>query len=125
MAVGSAASQKLWFAHPIWLRYNYWNNCSYTCSVSVILLWWRCMFQAGLFDEKPVVDSELLSRCLRASAVAIDIETETRWTGLGPKREFGLSYLAPITIIALAWREDDQLVNTALALPFDESVRAF
>ncbi len=81
--------------------------------------------QPGLFDERPPVDPDILARCLQSDVVAIDIETETRWSGIGPKRDYGLSYPAAITVIALTWREGPDLVNSALAAPFDETVRTF
>ena len=57
--------------------------------------------------------------------VALDIETETRWPGTGPKVDYGLSYAAAVTVIGLAWREGDHLVTTAVAAPFDDAIRAF
>src|SRR5262249_46155942 len=54
--------------------------------------------------------------------VAIDVETETRWSGRGPKIDFGLSYVADVTVIALAWLESGTIQSTALAAPFDRNV---
>jgi DNA polymerase I-like protein with 3'-5' exonuclease and polymerase domains len=81
--------------------------------------------QLPLFQETHEPDMEALRRCLAAEVVAIDVETETRWQGLGPKQDFGLSYAADVTVIALAWLEGLALQSTALAAPFDERVRAF
>ena len=66
-----------------------------------------------------------LARCLHADTVAVDIETETRWPGYGPRLDYGLSYPAEITIIALAWSEAGQSHTTVLTAPFDERVRVF
>ncbi len=55
----------------------------------------------------------------------MDIETDTRWPGVGPKREYGLSYPADILIIALAWREGNAITTTALSAPFSDQVRDF
>lgn len=82
------------------------------------------MFQLPLFEMHIPRDDEALDRCARAEIVAIDIETETRWTGFGPRQEFGLSYPADVTIIAFAWREADSIQTTAVAAPFDERISA-
>ncbi len=82
--------------------------------------------QLPLFEEEVIEpDHEALAGCLRASVVALDIETETRWQGLGPRIDFGLSYPADITVIALAWDEGDTVTTTALAAPFGASVCDF
>lgn len=81
--------------------------------------------QLPLFVEHFPVDPEALARCSQAPVVAVDIETETRWPGWGPRNDFGLSYPAPIPIIALAWREGEALQSTALAAPFEAQVPAF
>lgn len=81
--------------------------------------------QLPLFQEIHEPDREAMRRCLKADVVALDIETETRWQGLGPKVDFGLSYPADITVIALAWREGETIETTALAAPFDNSIGAF
>ncbi len=81
--------------------------------------------QLPLFQEIHEPDTDALARCLRAEIVALDIETETRWTGLGPKADFGLSYPADVTVIALAWGEGDSLETTALAAPFHDRALAF
>jgi hypothetical protein len=57
--------------------------------------------------------------------VAVDIETETRWPGSGPRMEYGLTYPADVTVIALAWSEGDAIATTVLAAPFDADVRSF
>src|SRR5258706_12802954 len=74
--------------------------------------------QPPLFIEEVPVDYDALERCLRADVVSVDIETQTRWNGIGPSRDFGLSYCADITVIALAWRESDEICMTALSEPF-------
>src|SRR5579871_2105195 len=81
--------------------------------------------QLSLFQETFEPDAQALVRCLKAEAVAVDVETETRWTGRGPKLDFGLSYPADLTVIALAWREGETLQTTALAAPFEAQVRDF
>ena len=81
--------------------------------------------QLPLFVEHFPVDHDALARCLKASVVAVDIETETRWPGRGPRHDFGLSYPAPITIIGLAWREGDSLQSTVAAAPFEAPVLEF
>ncbi len=81
--------------------------------------------QLSLFQETYPQDSVALESCLRADAVAVDIETETRWPGVGPKLDYGLSYSAAVTVIALAWAEAGTIRTTALAAPFDETVARF
>ena len=81
--------------------------------------------QLPLFIESYPVDTEALERCLRADVVAVDVETETRWAGRGPRNDFGLSYPADVIIIALAWLEDNQICTTSIITPFDESIPAF
>ena len=81
--------------------------------------------QLPLFQETHEPDWDALRRCLRAEVVAVDVETETRWQGLGPKQDFGLSYAADVTVIALAWLEGMTIQSTALAAPFDERVYDF
>jgi DNA polymerase I len=82
------------------------------------------VFQPSLFEIEHPVDLEAFHRALKSTELAVDIETETRWSGLGPKQEFGLSYAAEITVIALAWREGETILTTALASPFNEEVKA-
>lgn len=81
--------------------------------------------QLPLFQDIYPPDTAALERCLRASVIAVDVETETRWPGRGPHIDYGLSYSADITVIALAWRENGEYVTTVLAAPFDDSVRQF
>src|SRR5579859_5530520 len=82
--------------------------------------------QLSLFQEESIEpDFSLLQRCLKAQFIALDLETETRWSGKGPKGDYGLTYPADVTIIALAWLEADSIRTTALAAPFDKSVLAF
>ena len=81
--------------------------------------------QLPLFVEQFPVDSDALARCLRAEAVAVDVETETRWPGHGPRHDFGLSFPADVIVIALAWREADSIRSTALSAPFEPPVLAF
>src|SRR5690349_5343353 len=81
--------------------------------------------QLSLFQETFEPDAGALARCLKAEVVAVDVETETRWPGRGPKLDYGLSYPADLTVIALAWRETDTIQTTALAAPFDTQVQAF
>lgn len=83
------------------------------------------MMQLPLFEEHHEPDREALARCLQASAVAVDVETETRWPGIGPRVDYGLSYAADITVIALAWQTGGELTTTVLASPFDASIRDF
>ncbi len=81
--------------------------------------------QLPLFQETHEPDHEALRRCLRADVVALDIETETRCQGIGPRVDFGLSYPADVTVIALAWREGEDIQTTALAAPFDDAIQAY
>ncbi len=82
--------------------------------------------QLSLFEEETrPQDAMALESCLKADAVAVDIETETRWPGHGPKLDYGLSYSADVTVIALAWAEGNTIRTTALAAPFDEQVKQF
>ena len=81
--------------------------------------------QLPLFQETHDPDVDALRRCLKAAVVAVDVETETRWPGVGPQADYGLSYAADITVIALAWPEGGQIATTALAKPFDPSIRKF
>lgn len=81
--------------------------------------------QLSLFQETFKPDAEALASCLRAGVVALDIETDTRWNGLGPKVDYGLSYPADVIVIALAWGEGGATRTTALAAPFDEAALAF
>ncbi|MBI5957221.1 MAG: hypothetical protein HY866_00705 [Chloroflexi bacterium] len=81
--------------------------------------------QLPLFEEPVHYDDKALTRCLHADAVALDIETETRWPGTGPRLDYGLSYPAEITIIALAWGDSEGLHTTVLTAPFDERVGVF
>ena len=55
----------------------------------------------------------------------MDIETQTRWPGRGPRIDFGLSYIADVTVIALAWIEDDTIATTSIAAPFDSNIHDF
>ncbi|MHB8625268.1 MAG: DNA polymerase [Aggregatilineales bacterium] len=81
------------------------------------------LFQVS--QETPAPDIEALAQCLTAEVVAIDIETETRWPGSGPKVDYGLSYSADVTVIALAWIQTGTLQSTALAAPFDSQIQNF
>lgn len=81
--------------------------------------------QLSLFEEVHPIDWEALTRCLSASTVAIDIETETRWPGQGPQVDYGLSYPAAVRVIGLAWELDDRLETTALLAPFESPVSEF
>jgi DNA polymerase I-like protein with 3'-5' exonuclease and polymerase domains len=81
--------------------------------------------QLSLFQETHEYDPDALRRCLNAPIVAVDVETETRWPGTGPKLDYGLSYSAAVTVIALAWVENETITTTALAAPFDEDIRDY
>jgi hypothetical protein len=81
--------------------------------------------QLQLFQETVAPDFNALARCVRAEVVALDVETETRWPGYGPRLDYGLSYPADLTVIALSWYEANELHSTALAAPFDDRVRAW
>jgi DNA polymerase I-like protein with 3'-5' exonuclease and polymerase domains len=82
--------------------------------------------QLSLFEETThPKDYSALERCLKAEAVSVDIETETRWPGRGPKLDYGLSFSAAITMIALAWAEGRGISTTVLVAPFDEEVLDF
>jgi DNA polymerase family A/3'-5' exonuclease len=81
--------------------------------------------QLPLFQETHDIDAAALARCLRSAVVAVDVETETRWPGVGPRLDYGLSYSANVTVIGLAWLEGETIQTTALAAPFDERARDF
>jgi len=82
--------------------------------------------QLSLFPEVHDSDPDALARCLKAQVVALDIETDTRWPGTGPRLDYGLSYQAAVTVIALAWRADNgNISTTALAAPFNQADRDF
>lgn len=81
--------------------------------------------QLSLFPEIHEPDIDALTRCLAAGVVAVDIETDTRWPGIGPELDYGLSYPADVTVIGLAWAEDGVTQATALAAPFDEVATTF
>jgi DNA polymerase I-like protein with 3'-5' exonuclease and polymerase domains len=83
------------------------------------------MMQLPLFQETHTPDADALRCCLWAKVVAVDVETETRWPGQGPRLDYGLSYPAAVTVIGLAWSEDEGIQTTALAAPFDDTVRDF
>ncbi len=82
--------------------------------------------QATLFDvethtSESFVDREALGRALTAPHVAIDVETDTKWKGVGPEKDYGLSYCADITHIALVWKETSGITGTVLIAPFDQA----
>lgn len=81
--------------------------------------------QLALFQEHHEPDRDALRRCEQASVVAVDVETETRWPGIGPRVDFGLSYPSGITSLALAWRDGEALGSTALIAPFGDEVIAW
>lgn len=82
--------------------------------------------QLSLFQESFEPDNEALASCLKAEVVAIDLETQTRWPGDGPKIDYGLSYSADVTVIALAWLEANGTIRTtALAAPFEQATLTF
>ena len=89
--------------------------------------------QLSLFQETFEPDSQALARCLKASLVAVDVETETRWPGRGPRIDYGLSYSADLTVIALAWDssyvlydgvlDDAEIARLAANVPLQEAGR--
>lgn len=83
--------------------------------------------QLSLFPESHEPDWDALRHCLKADVVAVDVETETRWPGRGPRLDYGLSYSADVTVIALAWLDGDgeSSRTTALASPFDDTIHHF
>lgn len=81
--------------------------------------------QLPLFQESIELDAEALARCLRAAVVALDVETDTRWSGIGPQADYGLSYPSDIIVIALAWTEDGAIRTTALAAPLESRALEF
>jgi DNA polymerase I len=83
------------------------------------------MMQLPLFQETHTPDFDALQLCLQAAVVAVDVETDTRWPGQGPRLDYGLSYSAAVTVIGLAWSEDEAVQTTALAAPFDTRIREF
>jgi len=81
--------------------------------------------QLPLFEQHIEPDDDALRRCLYTNVVALDIETDTRWPGVGPRLDYGLSYSAAVTVIALAWVENGALATTVLAAPFHEDACRF
>ncbi len=81
--------------------------------------------QLPLFQETHTPDMNALRRCLRAPVIAVDVETDTRWPGQGPKLDYGLSYAAGVTVIGLAWFEGEEMQTTALAAPFEPEICEF
>lgn len=75
--------------------------------------------QISMFDAQPVtVNLEALySRGFTAPCLALDIETNTAWQGVGPEAEYGLSYPAEITVIAFAWPEGKDIHTAVYASP--------
>jgi len=80
-------------------------------------------------ELKPFFDEAMFKRGAGPRPhVAIDIETETRWPGTGPKNDYGLSYCADVRVISLAWRELGQagdaegMSSTVLVGPFPPKV---
>jgi DNA polymerase I-like protein with 3'-5' exonuclease and polymerase domains len=81
--------------------------------------------QPELFSEIPSLpyDENLLAKAVGAPALAVDIETDTDYSRhkIGPEKDFGLSYCAPVTVVALAFRDTDSEIKcVVLATPFDE-----
>jgi DNA polymerase I-like protein with 3'-5' exonuclease and polymerase domains len=81
--------------------------------------------QLSLFPETHQTDHAALNRSLHSAVVSVDVETETRWLGHGPKLDYGLSYIADVTVIALAWLEDNTIATTAITAPFDSAIFDF
>lgn len=81
--------------------------------------------QLPLFVETLEPDWQALARCQQAKAISIDIETDTRWSGIGPQADYGLSYPADTTMIGLAWEEGVTIQTTAIAAPFDNAILDF
>jgi len=51
----------------------------------------------------------------QSSVVAVDVETETNAMGRVPSKDFGLSFSAPVTVIAFAWRSPNGGLERAVA----------
>ncbi len=81
--------------------------------------------QLSLFEDTRPLDIDALARCLQAGVVAVDVETNTRYPGTGPHMDYGLSYPADITVIALAWGDGESIDTTAFPVPFDASIRQY
>jgi DNA polymerase I len=81
--------------------------------------------QLSLFPETHQTDHAALNSALRSAVVSVDVETETRWSGQGPRLDYGLSYIADVTVIALAWLEGNTIATTAIAAPFDAAIHDF
>jgi DNA polymerase I-like protein with 3'-5' exonuclease and polymerase domains len=81
--------------------------------------------QLELISEMPPspYDENLLAKAVGAPALAIDIETDTDYNRhkIGPEKDFGLSYCAPVTVVALAFRDTNSEIKcVVLSAPFDE-----
>jgi len=67
-------------------------------------------------DEILTVDLALLERAKLAPAIAIDTETSNTWKGIGPEKDLGLSYIADVLIVSLAWMEHGDPVSMAIPI---------
>ncbi len=80
-------------------------------------------------DEQIVIpyDPADVERLIEAPALAVDIETDTEWHGIGPSKDFGLSYCASITYVSLAARfePDGEIMTQVFAAPFDDAVQNY
>jgi DNA polymerase I-like protein with 3'-5' exonuclease and polymerase domains len=74
---------------------------------------------SGTVETVPY-DAAALKEAIICPHIAVDIETETRWQGIGPEIEFGLSYVAPVTTVAIAYRQGAEIKTVVLCAPFDE-----
>lgn len=67
------------------------------------------------FTLDPYVDMDQVKRAFAATLLALDIETETRWPGTGPEKDYGLSYASDVRVIGMAWERG----STVVVGPFD------
>lgn len=92
--------------------------------------------QTSMFKDVrfPDPSAEDIVAMLAASVVSIDVEVETDPAkGIGyshpsvPRRDYGLSYSAPITFLAVAWQDQQTLqpVSRVFQAPFSEVAVSF
>src|SRR5690349_15129792 len=69
-------------------------------------------------------DPELVRRAINAPVLAVDIETQTT-NEFSSLKEFGLSFLAPVTFVSLAFMDGEDIRSVVFSAPFDEKVQYY
>jgi len=83
------------------------------------------MAQLDLFMQKQEANLSLLHTAIVAGVVSVDIETNTKFSGFGPKKKHGLSYPAEISAVAFSWLWKERFESLCLTAPFtDEGIGA-